>query len=122
MDIDALSHSPELHNKILQELYIKGLCQYINLCKAYILEKSNCKVNCSYVLIFLRQSTCYVITPHTHQWFKINANEILKNHKLAICDDQLAHIIPLPPAELPEINTFTTIIKINIITGPKLTI
>ena len=42
MDIDASSHSPELCNKILQELNLNGLCQYSNLCKAYIFEKSNC--------------------------------------------------------------------------------
>ena len=47
--------------------------------------------------------------------YKFNANEILENHKLALCDDQSAHMVPLPPAELPEINTFTTLTKITLI-------
>ena len=84
MDIDALSHSPELCNEILQELNHSGLCQYNKLHKAYIFEKSNCIVNCSHMLIFLRQLTCYVITPHIHQWYKINVNEILENCILAL--------------------------------------
>ena len=50
---------------------------------------------------------------HTHQWYKINANEILKNHKLALCDDQSAHMVPLPQSELPEINAFTTITRLK---------
>ena len=62
----ALSHSLNVHNKILQELNLNGLCQYSNSYKAYILEKSNHIVTCTYVLVFLRQSTYYVITPHTH--------------------------------------------------------
>ena len=65
MDIDALSHSLQLCNKILQELNLNGLCQYSKSHKAYIFEKSNCIVNCSRMLIFLRQSTCYVVTPHS---------------------------------------------------------
>ena len=49
---------------------------------------------------------------HTHQWYKINANEILESHKLALCDDQSTHMVPVPPAELPEINAFTTVTKL----------
>ena len=45
----------------------------------------------------------------THQWYKINANEIPESYKLVLCDDQSAHMVPLPPAELPEINAFATI-------------
>ena len=52
MAIDALSHSPELCNKILWELNLNGLCQYSKSHKAYIFEKSNCIVNCSYMLRF----------------------------------------------------------------------
>ena len=111
MEIDPLSHSPTLHNKILQELNLSGLCQYSNSHKVYIFEKSNCIVNCSYVPIFLSQSTCYVITPNTHHWYKINANEILESHTLALCDDHSTHKVPVPPAELPEINAFTTITR-----------
>ena len=54
---------------------------------------------------------CYVITPHIYQLYKINANEILDNHKLALCDDQSADMVPLPPAKLPEINAFTVITR-----------
>ena len=32
MGINALSHTPELHNKILQELNCNGLCQYSKSC------------------------------------------------------------------------------------------
>ena len=101
--------SPTLCNKILQELNLNGLCQYCNSHKVYIFKKSNCIVNCSYVLVFLRQSTCYVITPNKHQWYKISANKILESHKLALWKDHLTHIGPKPPAKLPEINAFTTI-------------
>ena len=64
---------------------------------------------------FLRQSMCYVIIPHTLHRYKINANGILKNHKLALCDDQLAHMVPLQLAELPEINAFMTITKLTLL-------
>ena len=77
------------------------------------LKKSNCIVNCSYVLIFLRQSMCYVITPHTHQWYKINANKIFESHKLALCDDHSTHMVPVPPAEPLEINAFTKITRLT---------
>ena len=93
MDINSLSHSPELCNEILQESNHSGLCQYNKSCKAYIFEKSNCILNCSHMLTFLRQSMCYVIAPHPHQWYKINANEITENHILALCDDQSAHMV-----------------------------
>ena len=112
MGIDALSHLPELCNKILQKLNLSGLCQYSKLCKAYIFEKSNHVVNCCHVLTSLRQSTCYVTTPSTPQWYKINANEILEKHKSALGDDQSAHMVPLPPAEPPEINAFAKITRL----------
>ena len=60
----------------------------------HMFEKSNYIVNYSNVFIFLRQYTGYVITPHTHQWNKINVKEILQNHKLAVCDDESAHMVP----------------------------
>ena len=46
-----------------------------------VFKNSNHIVNCSYILVFLRQSTCYVITLNTHQWYKISVNEILESHK-----------------------------------------
>ena len=58
---------------------------------------------------------CYVIMPHTHQWDKITVNKILKNHKLVLCDDQLTHMVPVPPAELPEINAFTTSTRLTVL-------
>ena len=105
--ITNLSHSPGLCNNVLQELNLNGLCQYSKSHKAYIFEKSNHIVNSSHLLIFLRQSMCYVLTQNTHQWYKINANEILRNHKLVPCDDQSAHMVLLPPVELPEIARLT---------------
>ena len=56
---------------------------------------------------------CYVITPYKHQWHKINANETLENHKLALCDDQSAHMVPLLTDEPPEINAFATITRLT---------
>ena len=41
MDIGALSHLPTLHNKILQELNINGLCQNNNMHQAYLFQNSN---------------------------------------------------------------------------------
>ena len=35
-----------------------------------------------------------------------------KSHKIALCDDQLTHMIPIPPAELPEIKAFPTITRL----------
>ena len=64
---------------------------------------------------------CYAITPSTHQWYKINANEILQNHKLALCDDQSPHMVPLPLA----INAFMTIARLTLLQakdGQKLVI
>ena len=74
--IDVLSHSPTLHNKILQKLNPSGLCKYSNTHQAYFYENSNKIVNCTHILIFFKQSTCYGITPDTHQLCRINANEI----------------------------------------------
>ena len=99
MNIDSLSYFPTLHNKILQELNLNGLCQYNNTLQACLFENSNQEVNCSYILIILRKSTCYIITPGTHQWYQISANEILEDHKLALCNDPTVHMEPIPPAE-----------------------
>ena len=30
-----------------------------------------------------------------------------------LCDDQSTHMVPVPPAELPEINAFTTITRLT---------
>ena len=87
MDIDAISHLPSLCIKIVQELNLNGLCQYCNSHQAYVFKNSNHLVNCSNILVFLRQSMCYFITPIMHQWYKISANKILENRKLALCDD-----------------------------------
>ena len=54
---------------------------------------------------------CHYAT-HTHEQYKINTNEILENCKLVKCNDQSTHAVPVPPAELPEINTFTTITRL----------
>ena len=50
MDIDALSHSPTLHNKILKELSLNGLCLYNSTHQAYLFETSYKIVNCSVAL------------------------------------------------------------------------
>ena len=71
-----LSHSPTLYNKILQELNLNGLCKYNNTHQSSSYENSNKIVNCSYILVFLKQSTCFAITADTYQWYRIHANEI----------------------------------------------
>ena len=113
MDIDALSHSPTLCNKILQEVNLIGLCNYNNIHQAYSFENSNKIVNCSYSLVFFKSSTCYISTPDTHQWYRINSNETSDNHQIALCNDQTVHIVPLPPAETLEINMFSTIARLT---------
>ena len=49
---------------------------------------------------------------HT-QWYRINTNEILENHKLALCKDTAVHMVPIPPAEPLEANTFKTIARLT---------
>ena len=44
---------------------------------------------------------------------QINAHEILENHTLALCNDQLTHMVPIPPAEPPEINAFITTARLT---------
>ena len=104
MGRDALSHTLELCNKILQELNQNGLCQYKKSHKAYIFEQYEQPVNCSHILMFLNMATCYVVTPHIHQWYRINTKEILQDHDLALCDNEVVHIVSLPPV----INTYMT--------------
>ena len=104
---------PPYINRIPQQFNLHDLCQYNNAHQTYIFENSNHTDNCSYILIFLSQSICYVITPDTHQWYKIMANKILENHKLACCNDQLPHMILIPPPEPPEFNSFTTIARLT---------
>ena len=113
MDIDAVSHSSTLCNKILWDLKLNGLCLYNNTHQAYLFENSNKIVNCSYILVFLKQSTCYAITPDTHQWYRINSNEITDNHKIALCNEPTAHMVPLPPAEPSDVNAFETIARLT---------
>ena len=48
-------------------------------------------------------------TKHTHQWYKINANEIHEIHKLALGDYHSTHIVPISPTEPPEVNALTTL-------------
>ena len=93
MAIDTLSRTLELSNKILQKLNQNGLCHYKKSCKAYIFEQSKQPINSSHVLMFLNTATHYVITPHTHQWYRINTTEILQDHELVLCDDEVAHMI-----------------------------
>ena len=88
-------------------------CACISTHQAYLFENSSKIVNCSCILVFLKQSTCYAITPDTHQWNRINTNEVTDNHKVALCNDMTVHMIPLPPAELCEINAYTTIARLT---------
>ena len=47
------------------------------------------------------------------KWYKINANEILVSHKLVQYGDHTAQIVPFPPANLPETNAFTTVMRLT---------
>ena len=114
MSIDTLSHSPTLCNKILQELNLNGLCKYNNTHQIYLNRNSNIIVNCSYILVFLKQSTCYAITPDTHQWYRINSNEITDNHKIALCNDLTVHMVPLPSAEISKANVVKAIARLTL--------
>ena len=112
MDIHKLSHSNTVCNKILQSLNPNGLCRYDNSHQAYLFEHTNKPVKCSHILVFFKQSTCYTVTPDTHQWYRINTNEITDNHNIAICNDTTINMVPLPPAEPPEFNAFETISRL----------
>ena len=114
MDIDALSHSTTLCNKILQALNLNGLCRYDNLCKAYLFKYSNKTVNCSYIPVFLKQSACYAITPDTHQWYRLNTTEITDNHNITLCNDPTINMVPLPTSEPSESNAFETIARLTL--------
>ena len=127
VDIDKLSHSTTLCNIIIQSLNLKDLCKYNHTHKAYFFEHSDKSVNCSHILIFLRQSAFYTVkswlhtlvffkticmlysTPDNHQWYRINTNEITDNHNIAICNDITVNMVPLPSAEPLEFNAFKTI-------------
>ena len=69
--------------------------------------------NCPYILVFSKQSTCNAITPDTHQWYRINTNEITDNHKIALCNDPTVHMLPVPPAEPSEVNAFKTTARLT---------
>ena len=81
----------------------------------HIFEYSNQPVNCSYILVFLKQSACYTVTPDTHQWYRINTNEMTDNLNLAICNDTTINMVLLPPAEPSESNTFATIVRLSLL-------
>ena len=109
MNIDALLHSTTLQNKILQVLNFHGLCKYSSTQQVYLYENSNEIANCSYILVFLKQSTGYAITPDMNQWYRINANEITDNYEIAFCNDTTVHMVPLPSAEHSKVNAVETI-------------
>ena len=115
MDIDKLSHSNTLHNKIVKSLNLVGLCRYDSLCKAYIFEQSKSLVNCLHILIFLKHFACYTIIPDTHQWHGINTYEIMKSHNITICNDKIGNMVQLPPAEPPEANVIDTFARLTTI-------
>ena len=114
MDIDTLSHSTTLHKKILQSLNLNHMCKYDNSHQAYLFEYSNKLVNFSSILVFLKQYVCYTITPDTHQWYRINTNEITDNHNIAIWNDTTINMFPLPTAEPSKSNAFETIARLTL--------
>ena len=112
MNIDILSHSNTLCNKILKSLNLNCLCKYDSFGKAYLFEHSNAPVNCSYILIFLKTLACYTITPDTHQWYRINTNEILDRHNVAICNEATVNMVLLSPVEPYKTNAIETFARL----------
>ena len=76
-----LYHTHTSYVKNLTGFEYQWLCQYSKTHQEYLFENSNKVVNCSYIPVFLKQSTCYIITPDTHQWYKINPMKYLKTIK-----------------------------------------
>ena len=113
MEIDMLSHWPTLCDQIQQALNLNSLCKYGNLHKTYLFENLKKPVNCSYIIVFLRQSACNAITRDIHQWYKINTNKITDNHNITLCNDPIIDMIPLPSAEPSESTTFETIVRLT---------
>ena len=113
-DIDKLSHSTTIHNKVLPAMNLNGLCKYDNLHQAYLFEHSSKPVNCSHIQVFLKQSACYTVNQDTHQWCRINTNEITNNHTIAFYNDSSINMVPLPPAEPLEFNAFETIARLSL--------
>ena len=120
-----MSHSTIICNKVLQTMNLNGLCKYDIPQQAYLFEHSNKPVSCSHILVFLKQSTCYTVDPDTHQWYRINANDIINNHTIAICNDDSINMVPLPPAEPPQFSAFGTVVRLslsqNLMDLPKVT-
>ena len=92
----------------MKSLHQKGLCTYNSLHKAYIFEQSTIPFNCSHISIFLKHLACYTVNLDTHQWYRINSHEIIKNHNIAICKNKTVNMVQLPPAEPPNVNAIKT--------------
>ena len=105
-----------IHNtqKVLQPMNLNGLWKFDTPQQAYLFEYSNKPVNCSHILVFLKQSACYTVDPDTCQWYRINANEITNNYTIAICNEDSINMVPLPPAEPSEFNAFGTIARLSL--------
>ena len=115
MDIDTLSHSNTLCNKILKSLNLKGLCKYDSFHKAYIFEQSNILVNCSHILIFLKPLACYTVNPDMHKWYRINNHKIMENHNIAVCNDKRVNMVQVPQAEPLDANATETFARLTTI-------
>ena len=74
----------------------------------------NIPVNCFYILVVLKQSTCYTVTQDIHQWYGINTNKIIANHTIATCNDSTINIVLLPPDDPSEFNAFETIVRLSL--------
>ena len=96
MDIDALSHLPILHNKIIQELNLNGLSQYHNTHQAYLFKNSKKVVNCSYIIIFLHicKNIIQYIDCSKHDNYFIDTKGILHKKVINFNSTFLAIVIP----------------------------
>ena len=65
----------------------------------------------SHTSIF-KQSTCYTVTPDTHQLYRINNNQITDKHNIAIYNDTTVNMVPLQPTESLEFNAFEAIVRL----------
>ena len=87
---------PALCNKILQALNLQQWCasMTIYIRHTYLKTETN-QLTALVILVFLKQSTCYAITPDTHQWYRINTNKITDNHNIALCNDSVISMSPI---------------------------
>ena len=49
----------------------------------------------------------------THYWLRVNTQEIMDSHNIAICNDGLVNMVQLPSAESNEANAIKTFARLS---------